>query len=110
MSFIFDNNLVFIDSFQLLSSSLASLVKNFAKNDFKHSSQVSDSEVLDLVKQKRFYPYEYMWDFGKFNEPLPSENDFYSSLSDKGTTEGEYQYFLKVWNKFEMETMKYYHK
>ena len=32
-----------------------------------HSSQAFDSEVLDLVKQKGFYPYEPMWDFEMFN-------------------------------------------
>ena len=36
MSFSLDNKLVFIDSFQFLSSSLVSLVKNLCENDFKH--------------------------------------------------------------------------
>ena len=51
----------FIDSFQFLSSSLDSLVENLSKNDFKYSSQEFDI-ILDLVKQKEFYPYEYMND------------------------------------------------
>ena len=56
MSFSLDNKLVFIDSFQFLSSSLDSLVKNSGENGFKHLSQVFDSEVVDivLVKQKGF--------------------------------------------------------
>ena len=66
MSFNINNKLVFIDSFQSLSYSLDSLVKNLVKNDFKYLSQKFDSKVLDLVKQKEFYPYEYMSGFAKF--------------------------------------------
>ena len=29
-----------------------------------------DKNKLDLVKQKRYYPYEYMTDFEKFKEIL----------------------------------------
>ena len=59
MSFSVNNKLGFIDSFQFLSSSLDSLVKNLGKIDFKYLSQEFDNTVLDLVKQKGFYPYEY---------------------------------------------------
>ena len=52
MSFTINNKLSFIDSFQFLSSSLDSLVKNLNKDDFKYLSQEFDNNVLDLVKQK----------------------------------------------------------
>ena len=68
MSFSINNNLSFIDSFQFLSSSLDSLVINSGKDDFKYLSQEFDNNVLDLVKQKGFYPYEYISDFEKFKE------------------------------------------
>ena len=42
------------------SSSLGSLVKNLSKSDSKYLRQEFDSNVLDLDKQKGFYPYEYM--------------------------------------------------
>ena len=54
MSFSINNRIGFIDSFQLVSSSLDSLVKNLAKDDFKYLSQEFDNNVLDLVKQKGF--------------------------------------------------------
>ena len=62
MSFSIDNRLVFIDSFQFLRSSLDSLVNNFEKYGFQYLSQESDGELLDLVKQKGFYPNDYMSD------------------------------------------------
>ena len=63
MTFIISNKFIFIASFQFLSSSLDSFVKNLSKNDFKSLSQEFDINVLDLVKQKSFYPYECICDF-----------------------------------------------
>ena len=60
MSFSINNKLSFIDSFQFLSSSLDSLIKNVDKGDFKYLSQEFHNNVLDLVKKKGFYPDEYM--------------------------------------------------
>ena len=65
MGFTINNKLSFIDSFQSLSSSLDSLVKNLNKDGFKYLSQEFDDKVLDLVKEKGFYTYEYMSDFEK---------------------------------------------
>ena len=48
-----------------------SLVKNLSKYGLKYLSQESDNNVLDLVKQKEFYPFEYITDFEKFKEELP---------------------------------------
>ena len=58
MSFTINNELHFIESFQFLSSSLDSLVKNLSKYYFKYSSQEFDSNILDLVKREGFYLYE----------------------------------------------------
>ena len=60
MSISINNKVSFIDSFQFLSSSLGGLGKNLGKDDFKCLSQEFDNNVLDLVKQKAFYHYEYV--------------------------------------------------
>ena len=83
MSFRINSKLCFIDGFQFLSSLFASLVKNLSKDDFKYLSQEFDNNILDLVKQKGFYPYDYMSDFEKLKEKLPSKEKFYSSLTGK---------------------------
>ena len=72
-------------------------------------SQELDNNVLDLVKQKGFYRYEYMSDFEKFKEDLPSKERFYSLLTGKKISDKEYKHVLNVWNKFKMKTVKYYH-
>ena len=70
MSLTIHNKLIFKDSFQFLGSSLDRLVKNLSKDDFKNLSQGSDN-ILDPVKQKGFYPYEYVTDFK--SKQLPSK-------------------------------------
>ena len=106
MSFTINDQLSFIDSFQFLS--LNNLVKNLNKNDFEYLSQEFNN-VLDLVTKKGFYPFEYMTDFEKFSEKLPSKERLYSSLTGKKTNDKENDHVLKVWNKFEIKTMKDYH-
>ena len=49
----------------------------------KYLSQEFGSNVLDLVKQKGFHPYEYISDLEKFKEKLPSKEKSYISLTGK---------------------------
>ena len=49
------------------------LVKNLGKTDFRYLSQEFD-KVLDLVKQKGFYLYEYVKHFEKFKELSSKKN------------------------------------
>ena len=71
-------------------------------------SQEFDNNVLDLVKPKGFYPYEYMGNFEKFKEELPSKKKFYSSLNDKKISDREYEHVL-IWKISEIKMMKDYH-
>ena len=50
-----------------------------------------------------------MSNFEKFKEQLPSREKFYSSLTGKKVSGKEYQHVFKVWNKFELKTMKDYY-
>ena len=88
---------------------MGSLVKNLGKNNSNYLTQELDNKVLDLVKQKEFYPYEYISDFEKFKEELPSKGKFYSSLTSKKICDKKYEHLLKVWNTFQMKTMKDYY-
>ena len=73
MSFNINKRLGLIDSFQFLSSFLDTLVKNSNRDNVKYLSQEFDKDKLDLVRQKRFYPYEFMTDFETFKEQIPSK-------------------------------------
>ena len=50
ITFSINNKLCFINSFQSLSSSPGSLVKNLNKDDLKYLAQKFDNNVLCLVK------------------------------------------------------------
>ena len=95
MSLSINNKLRFIASFQFLSSSLDILDKNL--NDFRYLRQELDTNLLDLVKQKVFYPYEYMSNFEKFKDELPNKEKFYSSLTDKKLVTKNMNIFLIFW-------------
>ena len=88
MAFTINRNIVFIDRMQFIKSSLDSLVRNLGDRDFKYLSEEYSGELLELVKEKGVYPYEYMDSFKRFNEhKLPDECDFFSSLKDSGISE-----------------------
>ena len=81
MVFTINKHLVFIDS---MNSNLNTLVKNLTDNDFRYLSEEFSGDFLELVKQKRRYPYEYMDSFKKFFEnKLLDRCDFHSFLTDK---------------------------
>ena len=109
MSFTINNKLSFVDSFEFLSYSLAGLVKNLNKYDFKYLHLEFDNNVLDLVKWKGFYLNEYMSDSEKFKKELPCKEKFDTFLAGRKFTDKEYESILNVWNKLEMKTMKNYH-
>ena len=106
MAFTINNNLVFIGSMQFMNLNLDTLVKNFSDNDFKYLWQEFNSELLNLVKQKGAYPYEYMDRFGKFFEDKsPDTCKCISSLKINLSVKK----LFGVWNVFKMNTIDDYH-
>ena len=99
MSFTINNKLIFIDSYQFQSSSLNSLVKNLSKDNIKYFSQEFNNCVLDLLKQKGFYPYECMSNCETFKEDLPSKEKICCLLTDRIICDKEYGHVHKAWKK-----------
>ena len=58
MAFFLNKNLVFIDSIQVMNSSLEKLVNNLSDNNFKNLTEELGSKNLELLKQIDAYPYE----------------------------------------------------
>ena len=59
MSLFLNKNLVFIDSMQVMNSSLEKLVKNLT-DDFKYLTEEFGSKNLEHLKQKDAYPNDYI--------------------------------------------------
>ena len=103
--------IVFKDSLKFIRSSIESLVNNLPKDGFKNISKCYTPEEVELIKQKGFYPYEYVDTEEKFNDTKPPPREaFYSKLTGRGITEKNYKHVLNVWNTFKMKTFKDYHK
>ena len=102
MAFTINKNLVLIDSMQFINSSLDALVKNLSDNYFKDLSQEFSCNLLELVKQKGMYLFEYMDSFKKFfDDKVADRCEFFSSLKDECISD--------VSIMFKMNTMSYYH-
>ena len=110
LAFMLGHCLVFIDSFQFMSSSLSNLVNNLPAEAFKHIGQVFQGEQLSLMTKKGVYPYDYMNSFEKFEDSrLPKKEDFFSIMNNEHITDEEYQHAQNVWNEFGLSSMGEYH-
>ena len=57
-------------------------------------------EVLELMRRKSVHPYQYMDNWGKFEEAkLTTQNAFYSKLNLKGISDQDYEQAQEVWNR-----------
>ena len=110
MAFMLGNHLVFLDSFQFMSSSLDNLIKNLPDEAFKYTKQGFKNEQFNLMKQKGIYPYDHMDSFDKFNETkLPVQQHFYSILNNEHISDEQYKHAQNVWDTFNLKTMGDYH-
>ena len=100
----------FIDSFKFMATSLDSLVNNLPKDAFKNVKRYYADDKLSLLTRKGVYPYEYMDSPEQLKETkLPPRETFYSRLNDEGISDENYTHARKVWETFEMKTLKDYH-
>ena len=110
MAFTINTNLFFIDSMQFMNFSLGALVKNLSDDDFKYLSEEFSGDLLEFVKQKGVYPYEYMDSFKKFSEDiLPDRCKFFSSLKDECISVKDHVKAIDVCNVFKMNPMGDYY-
>ena len=58
MAFMLGGHLVFLDSFQFMSSSLDRLASDLPRDKFKYTSEVFKDDRLKLMKKKAVYLYD----------------------------------------------------
>ena len=97
----------FVDSLQFLNASLDKLVNSTPRDAFRLTSALPHHELL---VRKGVYPYEYMNDFGRFDETsLPPPSEFYSKLSNEHITDSAYKHAQEVWTTYNCTTLGDYH-
>ena len=109
LSFTWGKNLVFIDSFQFMASSLEKLSSNLPQNKYTHLENELGNTNTHLLKQKGVYCYEYTDNWDKFKETkLPNKEKFYSSLNNTNITDEDYKRALEIWDKFNCKNLGEY--
>ncbi len=102
----------FIDSYKFTLKPLDSLVKTLGEDQFETltSQMFVESELLNLLKRKGVFHYEYVTDFSKLSATsLPPKEAFYSQLTNSHITDKDYEHAQKVWEAFDCKTMRDYH-
>ena len=75
------HHLEFIDSFQFMSSSLASLADNLQEEKFIYTKEhFTDENQYRLMRKKGVYPFDYMDSAGKFGDTQSPKREDFSSL------------------------------
>ncbi|XP_052124667.1 uncharacterized protein LOC127749656, partial [Frankliniella occidentalis] len=102
----------FLDSYNFLSSSLDSLVRDLTfETDFEILKEVfPEEEKQKLLLRKGVYPYSHMQSVEVFEEKsLPSKDKFWNDLSEEHISDEDYLHAQKVWETFECKTMGEFH-
>ena len=112
ISFTIDK-IEFVDSYQFLSTSLATLTKNLlssGKENFKNVASDMPAGCLDLLCQKSAFPYTWFDSKEKLKETaLPPIEAFHNDLTNEDCSQEAYDHSQAVWKRFEMQTFQDYH-
>ena len=101
--------IVFKDSLKFMASSVEALVNNLSEDDFKNLEKYFTPEEIKLLKQKGFYPYEYMDNIEKLKDTKPPpQKAFYSKLKGNGISNNNYEHVLNVWKTSKVKNLKEY--
>lgn len=96
----------FIDSYRFIDRSLAVMASNLPDSKFTTISQHFSPSLINLVKRKGVFPYEFVDDWDKLNEKcLPNKEAFYSQLTGTNITDDEYDHAQRVWKQFQCLTL-----
>ena len=86
-------------------------MKTLEVDEFKYvREEFPIQHKFELIKRNGVYPYDYKDSFARFDESrLPSQDSFFSKLSDTPCSDTEYGHATQMWTAFECESMADYH-
>lgn len=104
---------IFKDSFQFLSESLATLASNLQQKGLDSFANVNryvpDEKWRKLMMQKGVFPYTYITDLNVLKQTsLPAKEYFFNDLIEENISEESYQFAQQVWDSFQCQTLKDY--
>ena len=111
------NSFEFVDSLAFLQASLAQLASDLKDSEHNYSIIKQTSLVkknarfnkkgFEMVLGKSFFPYEFCGSLKLMysTKNLPKRKHFYSQLSEKSISKGEYKFAKTVWEEFKCENL-----
>lgn len=102
--------LSFIDSFQFMPASLATLADSQTSLPITEKlKQEIPSLSMEVLRRKGVFPYTYFSSFAVLNETeLPSRSSFDNDLTHEPCGEQDYQHALRAWGEFQCKSFKDY--
>ena len=100
-------SLKLLDMCNFIKGSLNDLSKNLNdKNKIITKQHFTDN--FELLKYKTCFPYEFITKENRYNENLPSIENFYSSLKLDNITKEDYNKTLEIYKKLNCKNIKEY--
>ena len=96
-----------LDISNFIKGSLSSLSENLS-DEYKIVTKKHFPNNFQLLKQKAFFPYEWLTDKNINDKELPKIEKFYSSLKLQNITQEQYDKTLEIYKKLECKTVKDY--
>ena len=101
--------IVFKDSLKFMASGLDVLVNNLPEGVLNNLNKYFTTEQAKLLKQKGFFPYDYLGNIEKLKDTKPPpQKAFYSKLKGNRISNYNYNHVLNVWKTWKMKTFKEY--
>ena len=99
-------NVVFLDSYQFMSSSLASLANDLENLPFTQLLKVEHPNLNNnTIKRKGVFPYSYFNSLSKLQEScLPPRDAFRNDLNGEECSEEDYRFAQTAWQEFGCQT------
>ena len=83
-------------------------MKTLEVDEFKYiREEFPIQHEVELIKRNEVYLYDYMDRFDEYR--LPTQDAFFSKLSDSPCSDTKYAHATQVWTAFECESMADYH-
>lgn len=102
--------LSFIDSFQFMSSSLATLAENHKTLPYTEALKLKTPSLSDeVLRRKGIFPYSFFSSFEVLNDTtLPPRQAFTNDLTNEECSESNYEHAFRAWHEFGCKTFKDY--
>ena len=96
-----------LDVSNFIKGSLSSLSENLS-DEYEIVAKRHFPNNFELLKQKAYFPYEWITKENVYNKTLPSIDKFYSSLKLQNISQEQYNKTIEISNKLKCKNVKDY--